>query len=254
MLWCSVQKSPDELIWTKSYRKNMTVLRQINTEISLIPRFWRKFGWSLRSCSTTCNTSCWCSSPLVTDKKSDLSFTLRSTLTTASHYAYLSTVSPSSLTSQRSQRNFELLLMKGWSMPRVSSAVRCRGFLSNQDIVNSEFNRQLFSVYDFHHGTSAHCTLKDFESVLNNPLSDLKTCELDPVPTFLVQELIDDLLYFLTVLSNSLLLEKYLPVSQESSIILPALKHDGLDQCDPANYHPHCKCHFLSKCLWAYCG
>jgi len=131
------------------------------------------------------------------------------------------------------------------SLQRFFGAILC------QDIVNSEFNRQLFSAYDFHHGTSAHCTLKNFESraALNNPLCALKTCELDPAPTFLVQELIDDLLYFLTVLSNSLLLEEYLPVSQKPSIILPDLKHDGLDQCDPANYRPHCKCHILSTCL-----
>ena len=71
--------------------------------------------------------------------------------------------------------NFEPLLTKGWSTPRASSAVHCIGFFGAilcQDIVNSEFNHQLFSAYDFHHGTSAHCTLKDFESIaaLNNPL------------------------------------------------------------------------------------
>src|SRR6218665_999497 len=59
-------------------------------------------------------------------QKSDLSSTPRSTLTTSSHHAYLST---SSLTSQRSQRNFEPHLTKGWSMPRASCAVLCRGFL-----------------------------------------------------------------------------------------------------------------------------
>jgi len=131
------------------------------------------------------------------------------------------------------------------SLQRIFGAILC------QDIVNSEFNRQLFSAYDFHLGTSVHYTLKDFESraALNNPLSAPKTCELDPAPTFLVQELIDDFLYFLTVLSNSLLREEYLPVSQKPSIILPDLKHDGLDQCDPANYRPHCKCNSLSKFL-----
>src|SRR6218665_377264 len=118
-------------------------------------------------------------------QKSDLSSTPRSTLTTSSHHAHLST---SSLTSQRSQRNFEPHLTKGWSMPRASCAVLCRGFFGSilcQDIVNSKFNRQLFSAYDFHLGTSAHYTLKDFESrpVLNNPLSVPMTCELDPAPT-----------------------------------------------------------------------
>jgi len=91
-------------------------------------------------------------------------------------------------------------------------------------------------------------------AALNNPLSAPKTSKLDPAPTFLVQELIqliDDFLYFLTVLSDSLLLEEYLhvPVSQKASIILPGLKNDGLDKCDPANYCPHCKCNFLSNFL-----
>jgi len=71
---------------------------------------------------------------------------------------------------------------------------------------------------------------------LNNSLSAPKTCELDPAPIFLVQKLIDDLVYFLTVLSYSLLLEDCLPVSQKPSIVLLDLKHDGLD---PANYRPH---------------
>ena len=87
------------------------------------------------------------------------------------------------------------------SLQRVFGAILC------QDIVNSKFNRQLFSAYDFHLGTSAHYTVIDFESraALNNPLSAAKTCELDPAPTFRVQEqeLIDDFLCFLTVLSNS---------------------------------------------------
>ena len=96
-------------------------------------------------------------------------------------------------------------------------------------IVNSEFNRQLFSAYDFHHGTSAHYTLTDFESrtALNNPLSAPRMCELDHAPTFLVQELIDDLLDLLRHSSaNSLLHEEYLPISQKLSIILPDLQYD----------------------------
>src|SRR6218665_112195 len=133
------------------------------------------------------------------------------------------------------------------SLQRILGAILCQ----DNFIVNSEFNLQLFSTYDFHHATSAHYTLKDFESraALNSPLSAPKMCELDPAPTFLVQELIADLLYFLTVLSISLLREKYLPVSQKPSNLLPDLKHDGLDQCDPSNYRPIANVTFLSKFL-----
>src|SRR6218665_532186 len=56
-----------------------------------------------------------------------------------------------------------------------------------------------------------------------------KTCELDPVPSFLAQELIDDLLPFLTVLCNRSIQEAHLPTSQKRSILLPKLKRDGLD-------------------------
>src|SRR6218665_705891 len=65
-----------------------------------------------------------------------------------------------------------------------------------------------------------------------------KSCELDPVPMSLLQEVIDDLLPFLTALCNSSIREASLPDSQKRSILLPVIKQDGLDQSDPANYRP----------------
>src|SRR6218665_3312435 len=62
-----------------------------------------------------------------------------------------------------------------------------------------------------------------------------KTCELDPVPTFLVQEHIDVILPFLTVLCNSSIREAQLPSSQKQCILHPVLKREGLDPSDPAN-------------------
>ena len=62
-----------------------------------------------------------------------------------------------------------------------------------------------------------------------------KSCELDPVPMFLLQEVIDDLLPFLTALCNSSIREASLPDSQKRSILLPVIKQDGLNQSDPAN-------------------
>src|SRR6218665_1972093 len=54
-----------------------------------------------------------------------------------------------------------------------------------------------------------------------------KSCELDPVPTFLLQEVIDDLLPFLTALCNSSIREASLPDSQKRSILLPLIKQDA---------------------------
>src|SRR6218665_23357 len=76
-----------------------------------------------------------------------------------------------------------------------------------------------------------------------------KTCELDPVPSFLVQELIDGLLSFLTVLCNRSIQEAYLPTLQKRSILLPKLKREGLDSTDPSNYRPIANVTFLSKIL-----
>src|SRR6218665_2454485 len=76
-----------------------------------------------------------------------------------------------------------------------------------------------------------------------------KSCELDPVPTFLLQEVIDDLLLFLTALCNSSIHEASLPDSQKRSILLPVIKQDALDQNDPVNYRPISNVTFLSEIL-----
>src|SRR6218665_3570250 len=76
-----------------------------------------------------------------------------------------------------------------------------------------------------------------------------KLRELDPVPMFLLQEVIDDLLPFLTALCNSSIRESSLPDSQKRSILLPVIKQDGVDQSDPVNYRPIANITFLSKIL-----
>src|SRR6218665_2094117 len=69
------------------------------------------------------------------------------------------------------------------------------------------------------------------------------------IATFLLQEIIDDLLPFLTALCNSSIREASLPDSQKRSILLPVIKQVGLDQSDPANYRPIANVTFLSKIL-----
>src|SRR6218665_2463590 len=74
-----------------------------------------------------------------------------------------------------------------------------------------------------------------------------KSCELDPLPTFLLQELVDALLPFLTCLCNRSIQDGILPQSQKRSILIPVLKRDGLDATDPSNYRPIANVTFLSK-------
>src|SRR6218665_1687938 len=56
-----------------------------------------------------------------------------------------------------------------------------------------------------------------------------KPCDLDPVPTFILQEFVDTLLPFLTVLCNRSICDGDLPASQKRSILVPVLKAEGLD-------------------------
>ena len=76
-----------------------------------------------------------------------------------------------------------------------------------------------------------------------------KTCNLDPVPTFILQELVDTLLPFLTVLCNRSLCEGVLPASQKRSILVPVIKAEGLDVNEPTNFRPIANVSFLSKII-----
>ena len=76
-----------------------------------------------------------------------------------------------------------------------------------------------------------------------------KTCDLDPVPTFILQEFVDTLLPFLTVLCNRSLCDGNLPVSQKRSIFVPVLKAEGLDVTVPLNFRQVVNVSFLSKII-----
>src|SRR6218665_2024496 len=76
-----------------------------------------------------------------------------------------------------------------------------------------------------------------------------KTCELGPMPTFLVQDYVDVLLPFLTMMCNCSIRQAQLPSSQKRSILHPVLKREGLDQTDPGNYRPIANVSFISKIL-----
>ena len=56
--------------------------------------------------------------------------------------------------------------------------------------------------------------------------SPVKSCMLDPVPTFLVPESVDLLLPFLTTLVNTSLMQGRLPASQKHAIVTPRFSRD----------------------------
>ena len=77
--------------------------------------------------------------------------------------------------------------------------------------------------------------------------SPSKSCSLDPIPTTILKEGIDDLLPFLTAMCNASLLEGHLPVSQRHAIITPLIKKSNLDATDVKNYRPVSSLTFVCK-------
>jgi len=77
----------------------------------------------------------------------------------------------------------------------------------------------------------------------------IKSCSLDPVPTFLLREFIDVLLPFITRMVNASLQQSRLPDSQKHAIVTPLLKKPGLDTADMNNYRPVSNLSFMSKLI-----
>ena len=77
--------------------------------------------------------------------------------------------------------------------------------------------------------------------------SPMKSCTLDPVPTFLLKEFVDVLLPYVTNMVNASLSQSRLPDSQKHALVTPLLKRPGFDTADMANYRPVSNVTFVSK-------
>jgi len=89
------------------------------------------------------------------------------------------------------------------------------------------------------------CTSADVRRLIMK--SPVKSCSLDPVPTFLVHEFVDILLPYLTTMVNACLQQGRLPISQKHAVVTPLLKKSGLDASDLANFRPVSNLTFMSK-------
>jgi len=77
--------------------------------------------------------------------------------------------------------------------------------------------------------------------------SPTKSCAIDPIPTFLLKELVDPLLPYITAMINASLREGYLPAEQKHATVTPLLKKPGLDADELKNYRPVSNLTFVSK-------
>ena len=77
--------------------------------------------------------------------------------------------------------------------------------------------------------------------------SSLKSCELDPMPTSLLFECIDEVVPAVTHVVNASFLSGTFPFMFKTAIVKPLLKKPSLDQDDLKNYRPVSNLSFLCK-------
>ena len=76
-----------------------------------------------------------------------------------------------------------------------------------------------------------------------------KSCELDPVPTWLLKSCVDELLPIITAIINTSLKSSHVPLDFKCARIRPLLKKPGLDPDILKNYRPVSNLPFISKVL-----
>ncbi len=103
--------------------------------------------------------------------------------------------------------------------------------------------------------TRNHAMLRNLRPTTDDEIRQLimsrsnKSCELDPLPTWLLKRCLDELLPLLTRICNASLASGEFPQQYKSAIIRPLLKKSNLDSNELKNYRPVSNLHFISKIL-----
>lgn len=79
--------------------------------------------------------------------------------------------------------------------------------------------------------------------------SPTKSCTLDPIPTFLLKDCLDELLPIITAIINASLKSGKVPQSFKKAVVTPLLKKASLDPDVLSNYRPVSNLSFISKVL-----
>ena len=90
-------------------------------------------------------------------------------------------------------------------------------------------------------------TSKDVCGIIKR--SPTKSCELDPIPTWLLKQCLNELSPILTNIINVSLQSAHVPKAFKSSLVRPLLKKPSLDPDNFKNYRPVSNLPFLSKVL-----
>ena len=99
------------------------------------------------------------------------------------------------------------------------------------------------------------CSLNVFSAVTESKVrkiiakSPTKSCSLDPAPTWMVKDSVDELIPMVKILVNLSLQSAKVPDSMKEALVTPLLKKDDLDPEVLKNYRPVSNLPFLSKVL-----
>ena len=88
------------------------------------------------------------------------------------------------------------------------------------------------------------CTMEEVRRVICD--AHAKSCSLDPIPTTILREFLEDLLPFVWLMCSRSLTQAHLPSTQKAAIVTPILKKAGLDSTELKNYRPISNLSFLS--------
>jgi hypothetical protein len=107
------------------------------------------------------------------------------------------------------------------------------------------------AISDFISGTPLSIFIEATEAEVKNFIikSATKSCELDPIPTWLLKGCITELAPIITAIVNTSLKEACVPTSMKKARVRPLLKKVGLDQNVLKNYRPVTNLTFISKIL-----
>ncbi len=110
------------------------------------------------------------------------------------------------------------------------------------------------SINDIQEASKYETTLENFHLLSEDQVRELvkksptKHCELDPMPTWLIKDCLEEILPTLTRIINLSLQLGDIPVSLKHAIIKPLLKKIGLELIDK-NYRPVSNLTYLSKLI-----
>ena len=99
------------------------------------------------------------------------------------------------------------------------------------------------------------CSLTSFKSLSKNEIAEIiksmnhTTCILDPIPTNILIECLDELITIISYIVNESLIKGLVTENLKLSVTIPGLKKMGLDHEQNSNYRPISNLKFLAKII-----